>query len=358
MRVFDRALVLGCSVMFLISMPMRGGAEAPQPNLSVERQAEGTVIGVVGMPARGIAAGSAAGEMFKVGDVVLSGEELRVGMGEQLVLLWDHRAVLTLQDGARVNIHETHRGQTELLLHQGTLRIALSYDAGRMTDTVTLRTPLSRVVSRGGIMEATVSAGDGQSFFARLITAPAGETLRVLEGQARVEPMTGDRKAISLKTGTMVALKTGRVGAISEIQRDVDTPQGLAVRDEHRVLPDAVTRQIVGTQVGHALEFEKNLQRPSSDGAEREPYGSATKGTILATSIGLPLIPTNPTSGQASALGASTSGSTIISPPTGGALQAAGVGGTGPAQSGGLNSSKLLQQILNDVGKVKKGKNR
>ena len=62
MRVFDRALVLGCSVMFLISMPMRGGAEAPQPNLSVERQAEGTVIGVVGMPARGIAAGSAAGD--------------------------------------------------------------------------------------------------------------------------------------------------------------------------------------------------------------------------------------------------------------------------------------------------------
>lgn len=73
-----------------------------------------------------------------------------------MALLWDHRAVLTLREGARMNIQESHRGQTELLLHQGMVRIALSYNAGRMTDTLTLQTPLARVVSRGGIMEATV----------------------------------------------------------------------------------------------------------------------------------------------------------------------------------------------------------
>jgi hypothetical protein len=40
-----------------------------------------------------------------------------------------------------------------------------------------------------------------------------------------------------------------------------------------------------------------------------------------------------------------------VAPP----IQSAGAGNLGPAQSGGLNSSGLLQQILNEVGKGGKG---
>jgi len=157
MRIFDiRSQVLGYSVMLLLSMSTMAWAEEPPLPLSGEGQARGVVLGIVGMPVRIVAPAATPGGTLNVGDVISAGDELRVGTGEQVALLWDHRAVLTLREGARMNIQESHRGQTELLLHQGMVRIALSYNAGRMTDTLTLQTPLARVVSRGGIMEATV----------------------------------------------------------------------------------------------------------------------------------------------------------------------------------------------------------
>jgi hypothetical protein len=139
MRIFDiRSQVLGYSVMLLLSMSTMAWAEEPPLPLSGEGQARGVVLGIVGMPVRIVAPAATPGGTLNVGDVISAGDELRVGTGEQVALLWDHRAVLTLREGARMNIQESHRGQTELLLHQGMVRIALSYNAGRMTDTLTL----------------------------------------------------------------------------------------------------------------------------------------------------------------------------------------------------------------------------
>ena len=347
MRIFDiRSQVFGYSVMLLFSMSTMAWAEEPPRSLSGEGQARGVVIGIVGMPVRIVSPATISGGVLTVGDVISGGDEVRVGTGEQVTLLWDHRAVLTLNEGARMNVQEFHRGQTELLLHQGMARIALSYNAGRMTDTLTLRTPLTRVVSRGGILEATVVGEERQSLLARLITAPPGDTLRVLEGQARVEPLTGDRKAFSLKAGREVALRAGMVGSLSELQERSRMLQPLAVREEHRVLSSPLTRQIVGTQVGHALELEQEILQASSAGGEKELLGPSTKGTILATSIGLPVVPLSQTPSQVSVSGAAPG-----VPP----VQSAGVGSLGPAQSGGLNSRSLLQEILTEVGKLGRG---
>ena len=54
----------------------------------------------------------------------------------------------------------------------GSMRIALSYNAGRMTDKLTLQTALARVVSRGGILEASVVKADQRPLFARMMNAP------------------------------------------------------------------------------------------------------------------------------------------------------------------------------------------
>jgi len=154
-----------------------------------------------------VATAPTSSRTLKVGDVIAAGDELRVGTGEKLDVLWDHRAVLTLREVARTHIHELHHGQTEVRIHHGTVRIALAYNAGRMTDTLTLQTPLARVVSRGGIWEAMVLEEEQRTFFARLINTHPVETLGVFEGQARVEPLTGDDKPFSLKAGAEVSYK-------------------------------------------------------------------------------------------------------------------------------------------------------
>lgn len=256
-----------------------------------------------------------------------------------------------------MNIHEPHHGQTEVRLQHGMVRIALSCNAGRMTDTLTLQTPLARVVSRGGILEATVLGGERRSLFARLVNAPPVETLRAFKGQARVEPLTGEGLPFSLKTGSEVALKEGAAHVVLEIQMDRRDLQPLAVREEHRGLPSPVMRQIVNAQVGVALEVEKRLHETPAAGSEKELPGTTVKGAILSTSTGFPLIPGI----QASTAGNSTGGSPLpTSPalfPALGAtpIQGAGTASLGPAQSGGLNSSGLLKRILNDVGKGAKG---
>jgi hypothetical protein len=301
-----------------------------------------------------VSEGSAT-RIVKVGDLIAAGEEISTGAGAKVDVLWDHRAFLTLHEEARLHIQEPHHGQTEVRLHNGMVRIALSYDAGRMTDRLTLQTVLARVVSRGGILEAIVMGEQQRSFFARLVNAPTVETLRVFEGQARVELLTGEGKPFSIKTGSEVSLKSGMAPSISEIRSAPRLLQPLAVKEEHRGSPHLVTRQIVNAHVDLALEVEKELQRTVMGGSEKDLPGATAKGAILSTSTGLPSFPGIQAFGgtNSTATPSSSPSSSIFSPPVVLPIQGASAG-SGPAQSGGLNSSGLLKQILNEIGKGSK----
>jgi len=132
----------------------------------------------------------------------------------------------------------------------------------------------------------------------------------------------------------------------------------LAVREEHRALPSPITRQIASAQIGAALELEKGLQQAAQARNAEDNRGATIKGAILSTSTGLPFIPgiqASATGNSAGVPSLSTSSPSILFPPVAPSVQSAGAGSLGPAQSGGLNSSGLLQQILNDVGKGGKG---
>lgn len=354
LNIHLQMLMCGCAI-FVGAATVVWAEAVPQPR-SGDGHAFGVVTGIVGTPVRMATAAPAVSRSLKIGDVVASGDELRVGAGEKIDLLWDHRAVLTLYEEARMDIHEPHHGQTEVRIQHGMVRVALSYNAGRMTDTLTLQTPLARVVSRGGILEATVLGGERRSLFARLVNAPAVETLRMFEGQARVEPLTGEAPPFSLKAGSEVALKEGAAHVVSEIQMDRRGLQSLAVREEHRGFPSPVMRQIVSAQVGVALEAEKQLQETATAGGEKELPGTTVKGAILPTSTGFPLTPGIQASATGTSAGAASlpTSPSVVPPPGASPIQGAGTTSLGP-QSGGLNSSGLLKRILNDVGKGIKG---
>jgi len=164
--------------------------------------------------------------------------------------------------------------------------------------------------------------------------------------------LTGEGKPFSLKTGSEVSLESGTVTSISEIQSDSRAMQPLAIREEHRGLPHPVTRQIVNAHVGLALDVERELQQTAAAESEKEMPGTNVKGAILSTSTGLPSFPGIQALGGGNPTGTPSisSSSSVLSPPVTSPIQGAGAG-IGPAQSGGLNSSGLLKQILNEVGK-------
>jgi hypothetical protein len=375
--------------IFLVGAVAGAGVDEPSRLISGQGNPVGVVMGISGGSVS-IASGELAPRAVKVGDLLATGDEISTGAGATIDVLWDHRALLSLHEESRLHIQELHHGQTEVRLHWGTARIALSYDAGRMTDKLTLQTAHARVVSRGGILEATVTGGEQRSLFARLVNAPPMDTLRMWEGQARIEPLNGEVKPFSLKAGSEVSLKSGTVSSIADIQSDPRVMQPLALREEHQGLPQPVMREIARAHVDLALEVEKELQRASAAGNEKELPGTTTKGAILATTTGLPSLPGAQALGGGNTTGAPsfpTSGSIVSQPlaslpstqafgggntagtpsfptsssavslPVVSPIQSAGTG-AGSAQSGGLNSSGLLKQILNEVGKGAKGKDK
>ena len=352
--------MLSCWLILLLGTMRGAWAEEPSRFSPGDGHAVGVVMRISGGPVSIRSAGPAS-RSIKVGDLMAAGEQISTGPGANVDVLWDHRALLTLHEEARLQVQEPHHGQTEVRLLRGTVRIALSYDTGRMTDRLTIQTALARTVSRGGIVEATVVGEEQRSFFARLVNAPAVETLRVFEGQARVEPLSYEDKPFSIKAGSEVSLKPGVLTSISEMPSAARALQPLAVRAEHRGPPQPITRQIADAHIDLALEVEKDLQRSDSARTERDLPVATANGAILSTSTGLPSFPGFQTTTVGSSIGTPASApsssipsSPILSPPVASPIQGAGVS-AGPAQPGGLNSSGLLKQILNEVGKGAKG---
>jgi hypothetical protein len=341
-------LCVSVTLLFVHAVFIHAGEIPPQPLVS-DKPVTGIVTAIIGNAVAVMGADASATRSLQLGDLVRSGEEVRSSQAGSLEILWDRRALLTLQNEAQVVISETNRGQTHAQLKHGTVRVALSYSAGRMTDLFSLDTPQAHVVARGGIMEANVVASERRSLVAKFLQRIPSETLRVIEGQARVESLTDGEKPFALKAGSEVSLKGGVRVSSSEFHPGQQAQASLAVREEHRVLAAPVARQIVNAQVGQVLEFEKSFaQKPQ--GSETEPLGSTLKGAIVSTSLGIPAFLGSPTSGAAAgstaaSFGVAASPTSPVPPPVAPAPPPV----VSPSQSGGLNTSALLQQIVNSV---------
>ena len=96
---------------------------------------------------------------LRAGDAVRPGDELRVGAGSMIEVLWNKRALFSLRDQTVVRLFEAKGGQTPVQILEGIVRIAYSYNEGHPTDTLTVMTPEAHTVMRGGILEAIVGSG-------------------------------------------------------------------------------------------------------------------------------------------------------------------------------------------------------
>ncbi|MGQ0811965.1 MAG: hypothetical protein ACT4OO_12180, partial [Nitrospiraceae bacterium] len=372
----------------------RGGSQA------------GVITGLTGQEATSKANESASSRLLKLGDTVAVGEEIRTDQGSSVELVWGRRALLTVHEQSQVTILEPRLGQTILQLKYGTVRVALSFSAGRPMDVTTVQTSSGQTITRGGILQVTVAPPlqETASFFAFLrtivgspantalssnadgISAPV-ETIRVFEGQARIEPSLGEANAFLLKARSEARFMAGTGYNVSELKPAEEKSLSLPLTDQHLAPPNPVLRQIVGVHIEHALEVERLLQKPVRIEDGKEIPAPDMKGTILSTSLGVPAATFPQSSGgaQISSSGSpapataplpsgtppsssgsftppSTSGPPASSPPAFAAPASPppimapppvtpppSAATLAPSQVGGLNSSSRLHTILHDL---------
>ncbi|MFO0730786.1 MAG: hypothetical protein U0361_07295 [Nitrospiraceae bacterium] len=108
---------------------------------------------------------------LNLGDVIRAGETVTVEKAGKVDILWDRRALVSVEEHGQVMLQESQRGQTLVRLKQGTARVSLSYSAGRMTDLFTLEMPQAHVVTRGGVFEATMARPGWSIVLAKLLSS-------------------------------------------------------------------------------------------------------------------------------------------------------------------------------------------
>ena len=363
------AIIFAFTLLSLPGSMTSASAESPsdvaQPQ---ERALSGLVTGIDG---RVVASTVGSNQMrdLRAGDAVRPGDELRVGAGSMIEVLWNKRALFSLRDQTVVRLFEAKGGQTPVQILEGIVRIAYSYNEGHPTDTLTVMTPEAHTVMRGGILEAIVGSGiptDDRHLMKfepkEEGTRAAGrwDVIRMVEGQSSVEPASSSTKPVLLKAGHEIRVSP----AGSDVPREYngDHRQRLAAIASHQEIPQSAVQRIAGIHVDHALELEQGLRKGAEDVKHAQKSDSRVKGAILSTSLGIPVTPLQASSGSLTSGSVPVNTSVSVAPTT--AVGSAPVpipSGNSfvPSQSGGINSASLLREALKDaLDRPGKGKRR
>jgi hypothetical protein len=365
---------LSSAILFaLANVGYSSHAQSKNPSELPIGDPSGIVTGLIGQ-ATGVTPG--ASRELRIGDRVAVGEDVLLAAGT-LEILWERRALFSLEGRTRIAMREAKNGLALLEIQEGAVQVAYSYNEGHPTDTLTVRTPATRTVLRGGIIQAKVERVGAQNPMQMSkpgqLAGTADELLRMIEGQAQVEPLNAGAKPFLLKVGYEFQISSGGSDAVRPA--GASGARKLAAVSSHEHVPAPTIQRLVRIHVDHALEIEQALNKPSRDGNEAEGSVGGLNGAIVATSLGIPLTAISGTGGSVAASssvptfspGPAVAGGIaptaappapvpIIQTP----VQTPGVTVLTPSQSGGINSQSLLRDVLQDVvgkGHGKGGKN-
>jgi hypothetical protein len=374
------AIIFAFTLLSMHAYVTDASAEATSAGAPAQEPApSGSVTGINGRVVAS-AVGSNQTRELRPGDAVMPGDELRVGAGSMIEVLWNKRALFSLREQTVVRLLEATGGQTPVQVIEGHARIAYSYNEGHPTDTLAVMTPEARTVMRGGILEAIAGSetprGDRHLMkFERkqedAREAGRGDIIRIVEGQAKVEPASSSMKPVLLKAGHEVRVSSAGTDAPRRYMPDYR--YRLAGIASHQEIPQSAVQRLAGIHVDHALELEEGLRKGAEDVKNvKNTDTGGVKGAILSTSLGIPVTPLQASSGSLTSGSSPVSPTVAIAPTTG-----AGSGPVSipapvaapvpvpapiqvpvpipsastfvPSQSGGINSASLLQQILKDA---------
>lgn len=347
--MYTHILILAFTVLSLHGSLTSVFADSTVPGATPqERASAGIVTGVDG---RVVASpvSSAQTRALRVGDLLQSGDEIRVSAGSRVEVLWNKRVLISLEPSTGVRLFDPTGGQTLVQVLEGQARIAFSYSEGRPTDTLAVITPEARTIMRGGILEVMVGSAVHRTDDQHLLKfdkkegvreGTTGDVIRIVEGQASIEPALSAAKSFLVKAGHEVRVEMGETDAPHESKSG--NRQRLTAIERHLDVPQSAVQRLARTHVDHALELEKSLRKDTENPTDSRNSGGVVTGAVLSTSLGIPVTPFQNSVGP--------SGQTP-----------SGVSPTVPSatQSGGINSSSLLQKALkNALDKPGKGKGR
>ena len=266
---------------------------------------------------------------LKFRDTIESGEQIVTKAAASAEILWGKTTLLTLFEQSTVQITTEQPGQTIVRLTAGTIRVAVAGSEIGSEDSVILETPTARVVTRGGILQAsttpvtrTGSASDllqeslvhhvSYSYLSQTVAAVASatETVQVLDGEADVITGGSTPERRSIGKGQELLLGGSHLRDQTEARQSPERPILLAAVSPHALTPEEGTlklvndQQTVAAQLGRTLTGEKEESEIST--------GASAKDTILSTTFGagsnLPGFP-------GAAAGISPPGTGVVDPP-------------------------------------------
>ena len=263
--------------------------------VTLDQTAFGLITGVTGTPF--IGRGDGVKQDVSLGKRVAVAEELRTGQNDLVEILWARRAMILVRPQSTVMIHESNAGQTEVSLRAGSVRVAMAYD-GNPTDMVIVQTPSSRIYTRGGIFEVDVLPSL-PSLLARVASAFSRidaaieqtplETVRVLEGESGIEPLTSSGQSHMLQAGVQARIAAGVIEQTVEFSQNSLKGVGLADTDRRQGTPAMLTQRLVNVHINHAVEVSRQLSTPDPKVDQTATAtGPDLKTTIVSTSVGFP----------------------------------------------------------------------
>ncbi len=305
LRISSAMLALLC----LVASPSLEAAGRDGGQIVGERAATGVITSLTGGPLLGSLNGTT--RELALGNTVGLAEELHTGPDGTLEILWARRTLILIRPQSTVLIHEPKAGQTEIALSGGSVRVALAYH-GDPNDMVTVQTPSSHVYTRGGILEVDVVAPP-PSVLSRMASvfsqaeaplSPASvETVRVLEGESGIEPVTSSGQSHMVEAGFQARIAGGMVEQMAALPKQAAKGVGLTDTDRRQGTPAPLTQRLVNVHVTHAVEVARLMSTPDPVGDQSATAsGSNLNGTIVSTSLSgstLPPAPSGTTNGLA-----------------------------------------------------------
>jgi hypothetical protein len=151
--MYTHILILAFTVLSLHGSLSSVFADSTVPGATPqERASAGIVTGIDG-PVVASTVSSAQTRALRAGDLLQSGDEIRVSADSRVEVLWNKRVLISLEPSTGVRLFDPTGGQTLVQVLEGQARIAFSYSEGRPTDTLAVITPEARTIMRGGILE-------------------------------------------------------------------------------------------------------------------------------------------------------------------------------------------------------------
>ncbi|NWF72892.1 MAG: hypothetical protein HXY51_07630 [Nitrospirae bacterium] len=294
LRISSAMVALLC----LVASPSLEAAGRDGAQIAGERAATGVITSLAGGPLLGSLNGTTRD--LALGNTVSLAEELHTGPDGTLEILWARRTLILIRPQSTVLIHESKAGQTEIALSGGSVRVALAYH-GDPNDMVTVQTPSSHVYTRGGILEVDVFSPP-PSVLSRVASvfskaeaplSPASlETVRVLEGESGIEPVTSSGQSHMVEAGFQARIAGGMVEQMTELPKQSANGVGLTDTDRRQGTPAPLTQRLVNVHITHAVEVARLMSTPGPVGDQSATAtGSDLNGTIVATSLSVPTIP-------------------------------------------------------------------